>query len=60
MYETFFVALWNAGFRSGRSVVIFCVVVFLSFVIVVCLMAMVSPHRLQGEAPIEADSTKSP
>jgi basic amino acid/polyamine antiporter, APA family len=57
MYETFFVALWNADFRTGRSVVIFSVVLFLLFILIVGGMAMKSPLRLQGEAPIEADST---
>jgi len=56
MYETFFVALWNTDFRTGRSVVIFSVLVFLLFILVVGLMAAISPRRLQGEAPIEADS----
>jgi amino acid transporter len=55
MYETFFVALWNADFRSGRSVVIFSVLLFLVFVLIVGVMAIRAPRRLQGEAPIEAD-----
>ena len=59
MYETFFVALWSADFRTGRSVVIFSVLLFLFFILIVGLMSRVSPHRLQGEAPIEADLTRS-
>ncbi len=56
MYETFFVALWNAGFRTGRSVVLFSVLLFLIFVVIVALTIFKSPSRLQGEAPIEADA----
>ena len=59
MYETFFVALWSTDFRTGRSVVIFSVLVFLLFVLIVVVMAMMSPRRLRGEAPIEADSKPS-
>jgi basic amino acid/polyamine antiporter, APA family len=55
MYETFFVALWSADFRSGRSVVIFSVLVFVLFVLVVGTLGLRSPGRLQGDAPIEAD-----
>jgi amino acid transporter len=58
MYETFFVALWNAGFRNGRSVVLFSVLLFLIFVLVVGLTFVRSPARLQGDAPIEADAPK--
>jgi len=58
MYETFFVALWNADFRTGRSVVIFSVLLFLLFLLTVGLMSWISPQRLRGEAPIEADLTR--
>jgi amino acid transporter len=55
MYETFFVALWGADFRTGKSVVIFSVLLFLCFVLIVVVMNVKSPQRLQGDAPIEAD-----
>jgi amino acid transporter len=54
LYESFFVALWNGG-TASRSVVVFCVALFLLFVLNVAFVAIKSPRRLQGEAPIEAD-----
>ena len=54
MYESFFVALWNTDFLTGRSVVYFCVVLFVLFILIVWLVARVSPQRLQGGAPIGA------
>lgn len=59
MYETFFVALWNADFQTGKSVVIFSVLLFVIFVLIVGVMAVKSPQRLQGEAPIEAEAVES-
>jgi APA family basic amino acid/polyamine antiporter len=54
MYESFFVALWNADFLSGRSVVYFCCATLVLYVLVVFLTARLSPARLQGGAPVEA------
>jgi amino acid transporter len=54
MYESFFVALWGTDFRTGRSVVYFCVMLFVLFMVIVWLMGRLSPTRLQGSAPVEA------
>jgi hypothetical protein len=54
MYESFFVALWNADFLTGRSVVYFCVLLFLLFIVIVWLTGRIAPTRLQGDAPVEA------
>jgi amino acid transporter len=59
MYQSFFVALWNADFRTGRSVVIVCTMLFVTFIGVVGLVIWKAPHRLQGKAPIEADVDRS-
>jgi amino acid transporter len=57
MYETFFVALWSADFPTGKSVVIFGVALFFGYVLIVVFMAIKSPQRLRGDAPIEADAS---
>jgi amino acid transporter len=57
MYESFFVALWNTDFRTGRSVVYFCVMLFVSFIVIVWVMGRLSPGRLQGSAPVEAQDS---
>lgn len=54
MYESFFVALWNTDFAGGRSVVYFCVLLFVLFIAVVWLMSQIAPERLRGAAPVEA------
>ena len=67
MYESFFVALWGSDFRTGRSVVYVCMVIFIFFVALVWLVSSKWPERLRGPAPIEAremndclPATKSP
>ena len=57
MYESFFVALWHEGFSTGRSVVVFGVLLLAVFASVVGITLWKAPARLQGTAPIEADTT---
>jgi amino acid transporter len=59
LYEMFFVALWSADWATGRSVVVFATSLFLLYVLVVVLIGKLAPHRLQGEAPIEAEPRPS-
>jgi hypothetical protein len=59
-YEMFFVALWSSDVPLGRSVVLCSLALFLLYILAVALVAMRSPQRLQGEAPIEADLRVSP
>jgi APA family basic amino acid/polyamine antiporter len=54
MVQTFFVALWNGDFATGRSVVCFCVAAFAAMALVVALVGRRSPGRLSGAAPAEA------
>jgi amino acid transporter len=56
LYEMFFVALWDADWASGRSVVYFCVTLFGFFILVVLFTGLLRPDRLRGPAPIEAES----
>lgn len=53
--ETFFSTLWNAGFTTGRSVVLFSLGLFVIFLIAIGLIALRSPNRLRGAPPMEAD-----
>lgn len=54
MWEMFFVALWNADFVTGRSVVMVCVALFAAFVVQVWGVSRWSAARLAGPAPLEA------
>jgi amino acid transporter len=53
IYEAFFHSLWRQGFRTGRSVVIFSVVIFGLLIAFVILTRMFRPSCLRGDAPME-------
>jgi amino acid transporter len=55
LYESFFVALWGVAGGTGRSIVFFSVILFLAFILNVTLVASISPKRLQGHPPFEAE-----
>jgi len=55
MYQAFFVALWGSGFETGRSVVYFCVILFVLLVALVPFVGHHWPARLRGAAPVEAE-----
>jgi APA family basic amino acid/polyamine antiporter len=57
MYETFFVALWSGDFKTGGSVVYFCLLLLAVFIGFVWYVGRRWPRRLQGAAPVDAQET---
>jgi amino acid transporter len=56
IYEAFFHTLWRQGFRTGRSVVIVSLAVFILLIAVVLLTRIFRPSRLLGDPPLEVES----
>ena len=58
IYAAFFSSLWNAPFRTGRSVVIVCLALFAAQLAVVALVRLRRPSLLKGAAPIGVGSLR--
>jgi amino acid transporter len=56
IYEAFFRTLWGQDFRTGRSAVVFSMVVFALLIAAVLLTRIFRPIRLLGDPPLEVDS----
>ncbi len=54
IYAAFFSALWNAPFRTGRSVVVACLALFAVELCVAAWFRVYRRERLAGDAPIGA------
>jgi amino acid transporter len=52
IYAAFFVALWNAPFRTGRSIVLACLALLALQIAAVAFMRLRHSHRLRADAPI--------
>ena len=55
IYEAFFHTLWKQGFRTGRSVVIFSLAIFVVLIAVVLLTRIFRSSCLSGDPPIEVN-----
>jgi amino acid transporter len=55
IYEAFFRTLWGQGFRTGRSVVIVSLVLFVLLIVLVLLTRIFRPARLLGDPPLEVE-----
>jgi hypothetical protein len=58
IYAAFFSALWEAPFRTGRSVVVICLALFVLLVVSALCMRLFRRDLLTGSAPISVDVTQ--
>jgi hypothetical protein len=56
IYEAFFHTLWRQEFRTGRSVVIVSLAIFVLLIAIVLLTRIFRPSCLLGDPPLEVDS----
>jgi amino acid transporter len=59
IYAAFFVSLWSAPFRTGRSVVIACVAIFAAELVAAAWMRVFRRHLLAASAPIGVEAADS-
>lgn len=55
IYEAFFRTLWQQGFRTGRSVVIVSLAIFVLLIVIVLLTRIFRPSCLLGDPPLEVE-----
>jgi len=50
IYKSFFVSLWDAGFKTGRSVVLFSLALVAVSILYVLYLKITNPQRLTGSS----------
>jgi len=50
IYKSFFVSLWDAGFKTGRSVVLFSLALVAVSILYVLYLKLTNPSRLTGSS----------
>jgi amino acid transporter len=59
IYAAFFSALWSAPFRTGRSVVFACLVLFSVLLLIVACVRLFARNVLTGAAPLSVEPLSS-